>query len=61
MKRFFFAFLFFVFLLVVWQLLFRAHIWSPVLLPAPGQVATYLKGATEDGTLLRATLITMRR
>ena len=61
MKRFFFAFLFFVLLLFVWQLLFRAHIWSPVLLPAPGQVANYLKGAAEDGTLLRATLITMRR
>jgi NitT/TauT family transport system permease protein len=61
MKRFFFAFLFFVFLLFVWQLLFRAHIWSAVLLPAPGQVGSYLKGAAQDGTLLQATVITMRR
>jgi NitT/TauT family transport system permease protein len=31
------------------------------LLPAPLQVATYLKSAAMDGTLLRATVITMRR
>jgi len=61
MKRFFFAFLFFVFLLFIWQLLYQAHIWSAVLLPAPGEVANYLKGAAQDGTLLRATIITMRR
>jgi NitT/TauT family transport system permease protein len=61
MKRFFLALLFFVFLLFVWQLLFRAHIWSAVLLPAPGQVANYLISAVRDGTLFQATVITMRR
>jgi NitT/TauT family transport system permease protein len=61
MKRFLLAALFFLFLTFVWQWLYKAHIWSPVLLPSPLQVANYLKGAAEDGTLLHATLITMRR
>jgi NitT/TauT family transport system permease protein len=61
MKRFLFAILFFVFLTFVWHWLYKAHIWSPVLLPSPLQVANYLKVAAEDGTLLQATLITMRR
>jgi NitT/TauT family transport system permease protein len=61
MKRSFLAVLFFVFLTFIWQWLYKAHIWSPVLLPSPLQVANYLKEAAEDGTLLQATLITMRR
>jgi NitT/TauT family transport system permease protein len=61
MKRFLFAVLFFIFLLFVWQKLYVAHIWSPVLLPSPGQVANYLKEAAADGTLFHATVITMRR
>jgi NitT/TauT family transport system permease protein len=61
MKRLLLSILFFVVLLFLWELMFRAKIWSPVLLPAPLQVATYLKSAAMDGTLLRATVITMRR
>jgi NitT/TauT family transport system permease protein len=61
MKRFLSAAFFFVALFFLWQLVFRAKIWSPVLLPSPLQVANYLKGAIEDGTLVHATVITMRR
>ena len=61
MKRFLSAALFFVALLFLWQAVFRAKIWSPVLLPSPLQVANYLKGAIKDGTLGNATVITMRR
>jgi NitT/TauT family transport system permease protein len=61
MKRFLSAALFFAALLLLWHLVFRAKIWSPVLVPSPLQVANYLKGAIEDGTLGRATVITMRR
>src|SRR5438445_13188947 len=61
MKRFISAAFFFFVLLVLWQAFFRAKIWSPVLLPSPLQVANYLKGAIEDGTLGHATVITMRR
>src|SRR5436189_3205133 len=61
MKRFLLAVLFFAVLLLIWGALFRARIWSPVLLPSPRQVAAYLEGAAVDGTLFHATVITMRR
>ena len=61
MKRFLLAVAFFALLLLIWEAAFRARIWSPVLLPSPRQVAIYLKGAALDGTLLTATVITMRR
>ncbi|HEY2102622.1 MAG TPA: ABC transporter permease [Chthoniobacterales bacterium] len=61
MKRLALAILFFALLIALWEWAFRARIWSPVLLPAPEQVAQYLKGAAEDGTLFHATIITMRR
>ena len=61
MKRFILAAGFFAVLLLLWELTFRLKIWSPVLLPAPEQVASYLKSSAADGTLVSATLITMRR
>jgi len=61
MKRFLLAAAFFVLLLLIWDGAFRARIWSPVLLPSPWQVAIYLKDSAVDGTLLKATVITMRR
>src|SRR2546423_7138891 len=61
MKRFFLAAGFFVVLALVWDALFRARIWSPVLLPSPWQVVRYLEAAATDGTLVTATVITMRR
>jgi sulfonate transport system permease protein len=61
MKRFLLAAAFFVLLLLIWDAAFRARIWSPVLLPSPWQVAIYLKDTAVDGTLLKATVITMRR
>jgi NitT/TauT family transport system permease protein len=61
MKRLLLVILFFGILIGLWEAAYRAKIWSPVLLPAPGQVAEYLKNAVEDGTLYHATIITMRR
>ena len=61
MKRFLLAALFFAVLLLIWEAMFRAKIWSPVLLPSPRQVAVYLEGAAVDGTLVKATIVTMRR
>ena len=61
MKRISLVVLFFAILIGLWELAFRAKIWSPVLLPAPEQVAEYLKTTISDGTLLSATVITMRR
>src|SRR5215208_4134588 len=61
MKRFILAAVFFALMLLAWEWAYRAKLWSPVLLPAPGQVASYLETAASDGTLLHATVITMRR
>ena len=51
MKRFLLASAFFAALVCLWEAAYRAKIWSPVLLPSPGQVVTYLQGAAADGTL----------
>src|ERR1700747_2555123 len=61
MKRCLLAAAFFAVLLLLWEAAYRAKIWSPVLLPSPGQVIRYLESAAGDGTLFKATVITMRR
>jgi len=61
MRRALLATLFFVLLIVVWQLIVMAGIWSPVLLPSPLSVGQYLLSAARDGTLLQATVVTVRR
>src|SRR4029434_5830139 len=61
MKRLLLATAFFAVLLLLWEGTYRAKIWSPVLLPSPGQVVRYLESAAADGTLFKATVITMRR
>src|SRR5881296_2340521 len=61
MKRFLLAAAFFAALVLLWEAAHRAKIWSPVLLPSPRQVVSYLEGVTADGTLAKATVITMRR
>jgi len=60
-KRASLAILFFVALGAIWTALVRAQIWSPVLLPSPSAVWDYLVGAARDGTLLSATVVTLRR
>jgi NitT/TauT family transport system permease protein len=52
---------FFVLLTAVWQSVVIAGFWSPVLLPAPVDVALYLWSVLLDGSLLAATAVTMRR
>jgi len=61
MRRFLLALLFFVGLVAIWAALGHAKIWSPVLLPSPLSVLDYLAGAARDGTLLSATVVTLRR
>src|SRR6266496_2515988 len=61
MKRFLLAALFFAILSLLWEALFGAKIWSPVLLPSPWQVSVYLESSAVDGTLVKATVVTMRR
>ncbi|HXI85689.1 MAG TPA: ABC transporter permease [Verrucomicrobiae bacterium] len=61
MRRTFVVIAFFVLLLGVWEALVRMKYWSPVLVPSPLSVASYLVGAFQDGTLLGATVVTIRR
>jgi NitT/TauT family transport system permease protein len=60
-KRIIFSALFFIALFAVWHLVVLAKIWSVVLLPDPVSVWEYLKSAVGDGTLLQASIVTMRR
>jgi NitT/TauT family transport system permease protein len=53
--------LYFIALVVIWEALVRAGMWSPVLVPSPFSVVEYLAGALMDGTLWRAALVTVRR
>ena len=48
-------------LLAIWEALARAKIWSPVLAPSPLEVGKYLVNSMRDGTLLSASLVTLRR
>ena len=61
MKRFLYALSFFILLAAGWHMAVRAGFWSPVLLPAPESVASYLWSSILDGTLEQATLVTIRR
>jgi NitT/TauT family transport system permease protein len=60
-KRTLIAIVFFAALVVLWEGLVRAGLWSVVLVPSPVDVAKYLKGAIQDQTLLQASYVTMKR
>jgi NitT/TauT family transport system permease protein len=55
------ALLFFALLLLAWEAVCRARVWSPVLVPSPFSVGRYLWEAAGDGTLWGATLVTLKR
>lgn len=61
MRRQLTAGLFFAALLGAWQWACVKEIWSPVLVPSPASVATYLWGGLLDGSLLESTWVTMKR
>jgi NitT/TauT family transport system permease protein len=61
MKRALPVVVFFAALVGVWHLAASSGRWSPVLFPAPLAVAQYLWFALQDGTLLDACSVTLRR
>jgi NitT/TauT family transport system permease protein len=61
MRRALVAGAFFAVLIAIWQAAAASGRWSPVLLPTPWSVAEYLWGAARDGTLVDASLVTLRR
>ncbi len=52
---------FFLLVLVAWHFVVQSGIWSRLILPPPLDVARYLHGALRDGSLIGATLVTLRR
>ena len=61
MKRALTTTLTFLVLLVIWQELVHAGVWSRVLVPSPLDVGEYYVGAVRDGTLLSAVGVTLKR
>jgi len=61
MRRVLLATCFFAALVLIWHLVVKANVWSPVLLPSPESVGEYLWSSLRDGTLLQATFVTVRR
>lgn len=61
MKRLLVAAVFFAGLGLIWQAAVSAGLWSAVLLPAPLDVWAYLVSAWQDGSLLEATGVTLKR
>ena len=59
MKRVIVVVVFFLLLIAGWKALFRAKIWSPVLVPSPLTVGEYLVASAKDGTMWQATVVTM--
>lgn len=52
---------FFLILILTWELLFRLEIWSPVLLPSPLSVFSYIYHSILDKTLPVAAWVTFKR
>jgi NitT/TauT family transport system permease protein len=61
MKRSLVVIIFFVSLVILWQSLVSAGLWSPVLLPPPIDVARYLLTAIRDGSLIEGSWVTLKR
>jgi NitT/TauT family transport system permease protein len=61
MKRFIKALFFFLLLVAAWEAVVSRGVWSPVLVPSPISVGSYLLSAVDDGTLAGAVLVTLKR
>jgi NitT/TauT family transport system permease protein len=61
MKRWIIAASFFVVLVIAWEILVRARVWSPVLVPSPTEVGKYFLSSIKDRTLLDASFVTLKR
>ena len=61
MKRALLAVGFFFALIVLWEVLVRKAVWSPVLVPSPVDVGKYLVSSILDKTLLESSYVTLKR
>lgn len=61
MKRWLIPILFFLTLLVMWEALVRAEVWSRLLVPSPWDVAQYFANPEHERELLSAAAVTLKR
>ena len=61
MRRAIHATIFFMACILIWHLIVLTGAWSPVLLPSPASVASYIYSAAADGSLFSAASVTARR
>lgn len=61
MRRYGISFLFFVVLIASWEGLARTGYWSNVILPAPSEIYAYYVQSIQDGTLIEACYVTLKR
>ena len=61
MRRTITAIIVFAALVAIWEVLVRAKVWSPVLVPSPLDVGKYLVDAIRDGSLVAASWVTLKR
>lgn len=61
MRRWLTAILFFGILLLVWQRLIDAGVWSQILIPSPLEILEYLSTAAQEGVLWTASYVTLSR
>jgi NitT/TauT family transport system permease protein len=61
MRRWINALIFFGLLVVLWEILVRRGIWSPVLVPSPLDVGRYFIAGIKDKTLLESSAVTLKR
>src|SRR5688572_29811223 len=61
MKRLYVSVIFFVLLFIVWEGLAQLDLWSDILLPAPSEILAYYIHSIEDGSLIEACYITLKR
>ena len=61
MKRVTYSGIFFILVVLAWQLLVAAGVWSSILLPSPLSVGQFIVGALADMSLPEAAWVTIRR
>lgn len=61
MKRSLISTLFFLLVFAIWELLARSNMWSDLLLPAPSEILKYYMHSIEDGSLVEACFVTLKR
>lgn len=61
MKRSYVTILFFIAIFVIWEILANSEYWNDIILPSPSEIGKFYWDSILDGTLIEATLVTLKR